>query len=84
MEAVTEEKLEPPHDVWTLSVEISPLDSDVVVEALNRVEVEIRHASEPVVIRLAQILRTDDRLTEEQRQTLSDRSSGEGERQGGR
>jgi hypothetical protein len=71
IEAVTDEKLEPPFEDWLLSIEIEPMESDLVVESLNRVEVIIRHETELTVVRLTQVLRMTDAMTDEQREALS-------------
>lgn len=78
VEGVQEEPLEPPYEDWVVAIEVEPLESDLVVEALNRVEVIVRHVREPMVVRLTQVLRIDLDLTDEQREALAPMTGSEG------
>ncbi len=58
--ALARRPLDPPYQDWTCEVELTPSESsDGGITGLARVEVIIRHQQEPVVRRLAEVLRLD-------------------------
>ena len=58
--ALSRRPLDPPYQDWSCEVELTPSESaDGGITGLARVEVIIRHQQEPVVRRLAEVLRID-------------------------
>lgn len=70
VEAVSERDFEAPFQDWKYTIELHPIESDVMVETLNTAEVVVRHKREGVVVRLYQMVRMGDALSEEQREAL--------------
>jgi hypothetical protein len=70
VEAVAERAFEAPFEDWNYTVELHAIDSDVLVESLNTAEVVVRHTREGVVVRLYQVVRMGDALSEEEREAL--------------
>lgn len=70
VESVSERAFEAPFEDWNYSIELHAIDSDVLVESLNTAEVVVRHKREGVVVRLYQVVRMGDALSEEEREAL--------------
>jgi len=52
--------LDPPFQEWSAEIELTPVDSaDGTSSGLVRAEIVVRHQSEPIVRRLAEVLRFD-------------------------